>query len=87
VYYPFSKWYKSNKQIERHVIKYKSLKKSQHISSQKTKKIAASQVLIAAPSTLPEFFFKTVHELNYEVEVYPKFIYYEKIGDKGERPH
>lgn len=40
-----------------------------------------------AATSLPEFFFKVVHEMNYEVEVYPKFIYYEKITEKGEKPN
>ena len=43
--------------------------------------------MLAATTNLPEFFFKVIHELNYEVEVYPKFIYYEKINEKGEKPH
>ena len=30
---------------------------------------------------------KHVNDLCYELELYPKFFYYEKINDKGERPH
>ena len=36
---------------------------------------------------LPDRFFKVIGDTTYELEVYPKFIYYEKINDKGERPH
>ena len=42
---------------------------------------------MGAPVALPEYFFKVAHDMNYELEVYPKFIYYEKITDKGEKPH
>lgn len=28
-----------------------------------------------------------MHEINYEVEVYPKFIYFDKINEKGEKPN
>lgn len=30
---------------------------------------------------------KIVDEWTYELEVHPKFIYYEKISERGERPH
>lgn len=36
---------------------------------------------------MPEAFFKTIGEVTYELEIYPKHIYYERINDKGERPH
>lgn len=36
---------------------------------------------------LPDQFFKTVNDVIYELEVYPKFIYYERVTDKGEKPH
>lgn len=83
IFYPLSKWYTCNKVIERKVIKYK-INKSKGLSLFKSKKNNAPMI----PSQiLPETFFKTVHDLTYELEVYPKFIYYERINDKGERPH
>ena len=36
---------------------------------------------------MPENFFKVVGDTTYELEIYPKFVYFEKINDKGERPH
>ena len=34
-----------------------------------------------------ERFIKVVGDVTYELEIYPKYMYYEKITDKGERPH
>jgi len=36
---------------------------------------------------VPEGYHKVVGDVTYELEIYPKFFYYEKISDKGERPH
>ena len=36
---------------------------------------------------MPDNFFKVIGDTTYELEVYPKFIYFEKINDKGEKPH
>ena len=38
-------------------------------------------------TSLPDQFYKTVGDVSYELEIYPKFIYYERINEKGERPH
>jgi hypothetical protein len=51
----------------------------------KQKKLASSQTVKA--QQLPENLFKIVGDTSYELEVYPKFIYFEKITEKGERPH
>ena len=44
-----------------------------------------------APSMLvpptSDMYLKQVNDMYYELEIYPKFIYYERITDKGERPH
>ena len=44
-------------------------------------------MIIAGNQQISEQFFKIVGDMTYELEVYPKFFYYEKISDKGERPH
>ena len=51
----------------------------------KQKKLASSQTVKS--QQLPENLFKIVGDTSYELEVYPKFVYFEKITDKGERPH
>jgi hypothetical protein len=28
-----------------------------------------------------------VGDVTYELEVYPKYLYFEKVNEKGERPH
>lgn len=38
-------------------------------------------------NVLPDAFYKSTHDMNYEVEIYPKFVYYEKINEKGDKPH
>jgi len=74
VYIPLSKWYGCDKEIERKVIKYKTKDKS----FQKKGKIPQLS------SIIPEAYKKEDGEYTYELEVYPKFIYYSRINDKGE---
>jgi hypothetical protein len=84
VFFPLSKWYSCNKVIERKVIKYKH-DKNKSLNMFKQKKLASSQTVKA--QQLPENLFKVVGDTSYELEVYPKFVYFEKITEKGERPH
>jgi len=44
-------------------------------------------IIAGSSQQVPDPFFKTIGESTFELEVYPKFFYYEKITDKGERPH
>jgi hypothetical protein len=84
VFFPLSKWYSCNKVIERKVIKYKH-DKNKSLNMFKQKKLASSQTVKS--QQLPENLFKIVGDISYELEVYPKFVYFEKITDKGDRPH
>ena len=36
---------------------------------------------------IPDDFFKVVGDTTFELEVYPKFLYFAKVTDKGERLH
>ncbi|TNV87076.1 hypothetical protein FGO68_gene9179 [Halteria grandinella] len=82
VYFALSKWYPCNQAIERKVIQYRQ-DKNQALSMFKSKKVSNTQQM----KGIPDSFFKIVDDCTYELEVYPKFIYFEKINDKGERPH
>lgn len=44
-------------------------------------------MVVAGTQSIPEAFFKQIGDITYELEIYPKFFYYERINDKGERPH
>ena len=81
VFEPLQRWYNCTKVIERTVIKYRPEKK--HTMMLPKLKKAPSMLL---PPT-PTLFSKASGDSLYELEVYPKFIYYERITDKGERPH
>lgn len=35
----------------------------------------------------PELLNKVVHDMVYEVELYPKFLYFSRVTEKGEKPH
>lgn len=86
VFFPLSKWYKVTKVIERKVINYQSdKKKSLSLFKQKTQ--VGSRIITGSSQAVPEAFFKTIGETSYELEIYPKHIYYERINEKGERPH
>jgi len=37
--------------------------------------------------SVPSQFFRTIGDTIYELDVYPKFLYFEKISDKGEKLH
>jgi hypothetical protein len=71
VYFALSKWYGCNKCIERKVIKYKT-----NGSKPLTSSINTSERLT-----------KQLGDLTYELEIYPKFLYFEKIADNGDKPH
>ena len=49
--------------------------------------MAPKSMILSSLQQLPEAFYKTVGDHIYELEVYPKFLYYAKINEKGERPH
>lgn len=38
-------------------------------------------------NALDKCFTKDIGDITYELEIYPKFLYFEKITDKGEKPH
>jgi hypothetical protein len=86
VFVPFSKWYKCTKVIERKVISYRS-ERRRALSLFKQKKAVTQSMVIAGTQQVPDHFFKSIGDLTYELEVYPKHFYYEKISDKGEKPH
>ena len=73
VFFPLSKWYSCNKVIERKVIKYKH-DKNKSLNMFKQKKTASSQTVKS--QQLPENLFKIVGDTSYELEVYPKFLYF-----------
>jgi hypothetical protein len=73
VFFPLSKWYSCNKVIERKVIKYKH-DKNKSLNMFKQKKLASSQTVKS--QQLPENLFKIVGDTSYELEVYPKFLYF-----------
>jgi hypothetical protein len=73
VFFPLSKWYSCNKVIERKVIKYKH-DKNKSLNMFKQKKLASSQTVKS--QQLPENLFKIVSDTSYELEVYPKFLYF-----------
>ena len=86
VFFPLSKWYKCNKVIERKVIAYKQ-DKNRALNLFKNKKSVSQSGLENSKLADIEKSFKVVGDTTYELELYPKFIYIEKISDKGERPH
>jgi hypothetical protein len=73
VFFPLSKWFSCNKVIERKVIKYKH-DKNKSLNMFKQKKLASSQTVKS--QQLPENLFKIVGDTSYELEVYPKFLYF-----------
>jgi hypothetical protein len=73
VFFPLSKWYSCNKVIERKVIKYKH-DKNKSLNMFKQKKLASSQTVKS--QQLPENLFKIGGDTSYELEVYPKFLYF-----------
>ena len=83
VFYPFSKWYACTKTIERQVIKHSVRTKA--LSLFKHKKLNSS--VMPPQQAIPDHFFKEVGDTTYELEVYPKFLYFEKINERGEKPH
>ncbi|CDW76980.1 ubiquitin carboxyl-terminal hydrolase 15 [Stylonychia lemnae] len=87
VFYPLSKWYKCTKVIERKVISYKSDKKKSLNLFKQRKSVTGTMIIAGSSQQVPDPFFKTLGDITFELEVYPKFMYYEKINDKGERPH
>lgn len=44
-------------------------------------------VMLGNQSSLPDQFFKTIGDISYELEIYPKYVYYQRITDNGDRPH
>ncbi len=81
VFFALSKWFSCNLVIERKVIQYHQDKdKAKAMFRQKR---SQSNTTIA----VNERFIKVVGDVTYELEIYPKYMYYEKITDKGERPH
>ena len=86
VFFPLSKWYQCSKVIERKVITYKTNKKRTYTAFRQRRGTTTS-IMGPALNQLPENFYKQIGDTTYELEVYPKFFYYEKINDKGERPH
>ena len=86
VFFPLSKWYKCNIVIERKVIAYKQ-DKNRALNLFKNKKSVSQSGLENSKLADIEKSFKVVGDTTYELELYPKFIYFEKISDKGERPH
>jgi hypothetical protein len=75
----FKRWYSCNKVIERKTSSYKINKV--HAQSLFKQKRSVSKLAI------PESFLKIVGDTAYELEVYPKCFYFERITEKGERPH
>lgn len=74
VFFPLSKWYTCNKVIERRVITYP-------IGAKNRKSLAEG------PKSAEDKYTKVVGNMVYELEVKPRCIYFERISDKGERPH
>jgi hypothetical protein len=72
VFFPLSQWYKCNRVIERKVISYSAGLKRRNTLTESQKLNGYS---------------KTIGDTTYELELKPKFIYFEKISEKGERPH
>ena len=86
VFFPLSKWYGCNKVIERRVVQYQR-DKSRAINTFKQKRSQSNTSLLPNQQQIPDMFYKVIGDITYELEVYPKFLYYEKITEKGERPH
>jgi hypothetical protein len=84
VFFALQKWYGCNSVIERKVISCQKDKKKA-INDFKQKRSQSNTVLLA--EQIPSLFYKTIGETNYELDVYPKFMYFQRINDKGEKPH